>query len=121
MRTINQKDIILCDFGDDGVGSEQQNVRPSLIVSNNMNNRFSNTLIVCPITSRKKKQLPTHYTITNDKYPFLQRKENIVLCEQIRCVSRDRLQMSLGCIDDEDWENILERIKINFKNIEIYS
>jgi mRNA interferase MazF len=120
MRTINQRDIILCDFGD-GVGSEQKQTRPALIVSNNLNNAFSDTIIVCPITSKRKKELPTHYTLTKDKYDFFDLDSNTVLCEQIRCVSRSRLGMMLGSIDLDDWNGVLERIKINFSQIELFS
>ena len=120
MRTINQKDIILCDFGD-GLGCEQKEVRPALVVSNNLNNAFSDTIIVCPITSKKKKDLPTHYILNKSKYDFFDFEENTVLCEQIRCVSRSRLNMMVGCIDSEDWDGVLERIKINFSQIEMFS
>ena len=120
MRAINQKDIILCDFGE-GVGSEQERVRPALIVSNNLNNTFSDTIIVCPITSQNKKELPTHFVLTNDKYSFLKKDKSIVLCEQIRCVSRQRLGMYLGSIDTDDWNCILKKVKINFSQIEMFS
>lgn len=120
MRTINQRDVILCDFGE-GVGSEQESVRPALIVSNNLNNAYSDTIIVCPITSQKKKELPTHYILTKQDYPFFKRDISTVLCEQIRCVSRERLGMILGSINDNDWNGILEKVKINFSQIEVFS
>lgn len=121
MRTINQKDILLCDFGE-GVGSEQEKTRPALIVSNNLNNAYSDTIIVCPITSQnKKKEFPTHFTLDNIKYPFFTKDNNTVLCEQIRCVSRQRLGQYLGSIDDGDWHDVLEKMKINFSDIEVFS
>ena len=120
MRVINQKDVILCDFGE-GIGSEQRNIRPALIVSNNLNNAFSDIIIVCPITSRNKKELPTHHSLSKDDYDFFKRENNIVLCEQIRCVSRERLGMILGSINDSDWKSVLEKVKINFSQIEVFS
>ena len=120
MRAINQKDVILCDFGE-GIGSEQKNIRPALIVSNNLNNAFSDIIIVCPITSRSKKEMPTHYTLKQSDYDFFKKENNIVLCEQIRCVSRERLGMILGSINDADWTGVLEKVKINFSQIEVFS
>ena len=53
-RQINQRDIYYCDFGDND-GSEQSGERPSLIISNDLGNVNSDTIIVLPITSKKKK------------------------------------------------------------------
>ena len=52
-RQINQRDIYYCDFGDND-GSEQSGERPSLIISNDLGNVNSDTIIVLPITSKKK-------------------------------------------------------------------
>ena len=49
-RQINQRDIYYCDFGDND-GSEQSGERPSLIISNDLGNVNSDTIIVLPITS----------------------------------------------------------------------
>ena len=46
-------DIYMADFGH-GAGSEQEGMRPVLIVQNNAGNQNSPTVIVAPITSRKK-------------------------------------------------------------------
>ena len=53
-RQINQRDVYYCDFGDND-GSEQSGERPSLIISNDLGNVNSDTIIVLPITSKKKK------------------------------------------------------------------
>lgn len=49
------------------IGSEQGGTRPVLIISNDVGNKHSPTVIVAPITSRihTKAKLPTH-TLIND-------------------------------------------------------
>lgn len=80
--------IIKVDFGL-GQGSEQNGIRPAIIVSNNAHNKYSNTLVVVPLTSKCKEFDRTHFSIKrNDK--------NLVgysyaLIEQIRCISVDRV------------------------------
>lgn len=76
-------------------GSEQKGTRPVLIVSNNKNNTHSSTVNVIPITSSSKTTLPTHITI-----PGITNTEviNILLCEQITCVSKSRLKNFCGIL-----------------------
>lgn len=120
MRELLQGDVVFCDFGSNNDGSEQQGVRPSLIVSNNKNNKYSDVVIVIPITSKKKKFLPTHYILYKKDYPWLRFDENTVLTEQIRCVSRQKLQRKLGRINILDLLHIIEKLNINFQSIELY-
>ena len=104
-RQINQRDIYYCDFGDND-GSEQSGERPSLIISNDLGNVNSDTIIVLPITSKKKKDLPIHYILYKDIYPFFKDEENTVLTEQIRCVSKKKLHKKMGQISVEDFNNV---------------
>ena len=76
-------DILYVDFGN-RVGSEQEGIRPCIIVSNNVGNRHSNTITVCPITSVQKKFLPTHIEIYLDK-------KSTILCEQIVTIDKQRI------------------------------
>jgi mRNA interferase MazF len=117
---ILQGDVFLCDFGE-CEGSIQGGLRPCLVVSNNKNNYYSNVVIVVPITSQNKKSyLPMHYMLYKKDYDFFHRKENTVLTEQIRCVNTDMLKKKLGRIDILDLMHIIEKLNINFKEIELY-
>ena len=71
---------------DDGrsVGTEQQNERPAIVVSNNGANKFSNTIEVVFLTTKAKASLPTHTTVTA-------LIKSTALCEQITSVSIERL------------------------------
>ena len=118
-RQINQRDIYYCDFGDND-GSEQSGERPSLIISNDLGNVNSDTIIVLPITSKKKKDLPIHYILYKDIYPFFKDEENTVLTEQIRCVSKKKLHKKMGQISVEDFNNIIMILNVNFKPIKLW-
>ena len=118
-RQINQRDIYYCDFGDND-GSEQSGERPSLIISNDLGNVKSDTIIVLPITSKKKKDLPIHYILYKDIYPFFKDEENTVLTEQIRCVSKKKLHKKMGQISVEDFNNIVMILNVNFKPIRLW-
>ena len=54
-------DVVLIDFGENTIGSEQGGIRPAIIIQNNKGNLFSNTTIVMPCTSNiKHLYQPTH-------------------------------------------------------------
>lgn len=118
-RQINQRDVYYCDFGDND-GSEQSGERPSLIISNDLGNINSDTIIVLPITSKKKKDLPIHYILYKNIYPFFKDEENTVLTEQIRCVSKKKLHKKMGQISVEDFNNIVIILNVNFKPIKLW-
>lgn len=118
-RQINQRDVYYCDFGDND-GSEQSGERPSLIISNDLGNINSDTIIVLPITSKKKKDLPIHYILYKNIYPFFKDEENTVLTEQVRCVSKKKLHKKMGQISVEDFNNIVIILNVNFKPIKLW-
>lgn len=82
------------------IGSEQGGTRPVLIISNDVGNKHSPTVIVAPITSRihTKAKLPTH-TLIND-FEGLD-KNSIILLEQVRTIDKQRLRQYLGMIPDD--------------------
>lgn len=70
------------------VGSEQGGNRPALVVQNDVGNLHSPTIIIAPITSKKKPELPTHIYI--DRGTGL-RKGSVVLLEQLRTIDKARV------------------------------
>ena len=103
-RTIKRGDIFYADLNP-VVGSEQGGTRPVLIISNDIGNRHSPTVIVAAITSRvhTKAKLPTH-TAVND-FEGLD-KDSIILLEQIRTIDKHRLKQYMGLMPD----NIMARV-----------
>lgn len=103
MNTINQFDIAYVDLSG-AVGSEQSNIRPCVIVQNNIGNKYSPTVIVMPLTSAKKKLLPVHVMLFAGKTPGLQ-KDSIVLAEQVRTIDKRRVLETFARVEDRDEQN----------------
>lgn len=114
-REIYQGQIYICDLGNDNIGSEQSGERPCLVIQNNILNATSEIIIVIPITSKRKKVLPTHYILTNQKYNFLS-CDNTVLCECIRSLSKRRIKKLIGQIDNDDLMQILNTKEYAYQN-----
>ena len=87
------------------IGSEQGGTRPVLIISNDIGNKHSPTVIIAAITSRvhTKAKLPTHTAVSN--YEGLD-KDSIILLEQIRTIDKQRLKQYMGMMPD----NIMARV-----------
>lgn len=93
------------------VGSEQDGVRPVLIIQNDVGNRNSPTTIIAPLTSKHGKAvLPTHITLA--KECGLSEK-SLVLLEQIRTVDKCRLLNYIGAVDTETMKQVDDCIKIS--------
>ena len=91
---IKRGEIYFADLGESTIGSVQSGIRPVLVIQNDVGNKFSPTVIVVPITSQKKKMLPTHVII--NKSLGLLPKTSICLCEQITVLSKERLLSYVG-------------------------
>lgn len=77
-------------------GSAQRGYRPAVIVSNNQNNRYSNVVEIVYMTTKPKKELPTHITTRSTG------KLSTVLCEQIYTVSIERLGKCIGQLTESE-------------------
>lgn len=95
--TIKRGDIYYAELNT-VIGSEQGGTRPVLIISNDIGNKHSPTVIIAPITSRvhTKAKLPTH-TLIKD-FDGLD-KNSIILFEQIRTIDKQRLREYLGTLN----------------------
>ena len=70
-------------------GSEQGGHRPALVIQNDLGNLASTVTIVAAITSKlPSKPYPFHVWLD----PHLLPKRSVVLCNQIRTVSKERLE-----------------------------
>ncbi|MBO3325059.1 type II toxin-antitoxin system PemK/MazF family toxin [Clostridium perfringens] len=102
MRTLREElfkrnylrgDIFYADLPDKK-GSEQSGVRPVVIIQNNLGNKYGKTLIVAPITSQDKKELPVHSEIYNIN---LERGSTILL-EQVTTIDKNKVKEFVGHI-----------------------
>ncbi len=110
-RTIRRGDIYYAELNP-VVGSEQGGTRPVLIISNNMGNRHSPTVIIAAITGKTqtKAKLPTHTEVKN--FEGLDR-DSIVLLEQIRTVDKKRLKQYMGMMPTEAMARVDKALAIS--------
>lgn len=93
------------------IGSEQDGIRPVLVVQNNKGNRFSPTIVIIPITSSlTKTNLPTHVRLESTNGL---EKESIALIEQIRTLDKRRLIRKITSISKQDLDLVKDAIKKN--------
>lgn len=84
-------DIYYADLSP-AVGSEQNGMRPVVIIQNNIGNTNGPTLIVAPVSSTIKPYMPTHVYV-----PELRKKTSYCLLEQIRTIDKSRIRSKLVC------------------------
>lgn len=106
---VKRGDVFYADL-DPIIGSEQGGVRPVMVVQNNVGNKYSPTIVVLPISSAKKTNMPTHIRICGSK---MLPKNSIVLAEQIRTIDRNRLQNYVGSVGLEVMEKVDKAVKIS--------
>ncbi|MCG3705710.1 type II toxin-antitoxin system PemK/MazF family toxin [Aliarcobacter butzleri] len=92
---MNQYDIYLADLNPI-IGREQSGTRPVLVISNEYENILDIVTII-PITSLKdgRKIYPNELLIKDEL-----EKPSILLCQQIRTISKDRLIKKLTSISN---------------------
>lgn len=110
-RQVRRGEIYFADMGI-GVGSEQNGVRPVLILQNNVGNRYSPTTIVALITSiSKKMHLPVHHELRKD-FSYLP-QDSVVLLEQIRTIDKKRLRKKVSNLKEEQMKEIDQKLLIS--------
>ncbi|MFW6173759.1 MAG: type II toxin-antitoxin system PemK/MazF family toxin [Elusimicrobiota bacterium] len=86
-------------------GSETGKTRPALIISNNRNNMFSESVTVLPITSNISKVYPFEVFLSNRETNL--KNNSKIKCNQIRTIDKKRLIDLLCTVSLE----ILEKVK----------
>ena len=102
-----QRDIVVVNLYPKK-GDEVGKVRPCIVLSNTLDNRELNTLIVMPLSTK----------LIEDVYPYRVRlsirkslhSESDVLVNQLRTVSKKRVLEYLGQISDNEYAKIKEAL-----------
>lgn len=96
----------------DGVGSEQEGERPFVIIQNNLGNKYSPTLVVALITTKVKRDMPTHVSLTRE---FGLKEDSVVMLEQIRTIDKSRIipESYIGRVDRDSMRKIDEALKVS--------
>lgn len=106
LMDIKWGDVVYVDFTDNSRDSEQNGIRPAIVIQNDKGNEHAPTTIVASITSQEKKPIPTHVMVK--PYQSGLNKVSTIMCEQIRTIDKSRIISKVGHIDTE-W--LIEKIK----------
>ena len=103
-------DVYMADLPDVG-GSIQNGYRPVIVIQNDVGNANSTTVIVVPLTSKLKRNMPTHvYIKSGDGL----KKQSVALCEQIMTISKSWLCHYVTRIEDtETIDKLHQAIKVS--------
>ena len=105
---VERYDVLLVEFSG-AKGSEQDKIRPAVIVSNSDSCKYSPVIIVMPFSSKRKRtKLPTHYIIDNEEGTGLDRK-SLLIGEQPTPIDRCRILKKLGHISSEKSQEEIDK------------
>ncbi len=108
---IKRGDIYYADLNPT-VGCEQGGVRPALIIQNNVGNHFSPTVIAAAITSRRKKDMPTHVLLDEEGTRLF--TDSRIMLEQVRTIERERLKDYVGSANAATMQYVAHAIAVSF-------
>jgi len=104
MYIPKQGDICYMDFAPTK-GHEQTGLRPAVVISRDNYNKYTGLVVLCPITTNKKKFF-MHYELLGTK-----KVKGSVLCEHIRSVDFKARKLSfVEKIEEKELEEIIDII-----------
>ncbi len=128
---VNYGEIWYCDFGYN-IGKEKNKIRPIIVISNNKVNRSEKVVVIAitdadgKLDSNNRPAQSSWYLLyssangatpeNQNAYDFLD-KNSVVQCEEIRSVSKARLDANRGCIgklEDKDMDVIKAKFRKTF-------
>ncbi|NFJ31047.1 type II toxin-antitoxin system PemK/MazF family toxin [Clostridium botulinum] len=108
-------EVWTCELGQN-IGSEENKIRPVIIIQNDTGNQNGPTTIVVPISNRPKK-IAVHISIRNGDFELAKGEKmeitGTVLAEQIRIVSKARLGRHVATLSDKFMQLLDSKIKIS--------
>lgn len=109
LQEVKRGQIVMLDLPTVS-GSVQNGLRPCVIISNNKANKFSPNVIAVPLTSKSKKDMPTHYALQPSRVNGL-KVTSTILAEQILTVSKNAIKRVIGVVEDQHIDNVNRIIK----------
>lgn len=108
---IKRGDLILANL-EPVKGSEQGNIRPCLVIQNEIGNLTSPTTIIATLTSKTAKEFP--FTVFVQKGEGNLPKDSIVQCNQLRTISKEyRIIKKIGALKPETMKKVDEALRIS--------
>jgi mRNA interferase MazF len=107
---IKRGNIYLANL-DPTIGSEINKIRPVVVISNDINNKYSNTISILPITSNTKSIYPFEVFLEAGigNLP----KNSKAKADQIRTIDKLRLIKEVGSLSENHLKLIEEAVKIH--------
>lgn len=112
---VTKWEIYFCNLNP-AEGSEQQGIRPVIIISNNSVNHNLPVSTVIPLSSVSPddKIYPTEIFLPNTITGL--KKDSVAMIQQIRTISHSRLKNKAGMIENDEYkEKILDALKTYFE------
>lgn len=108
---LKRFDIVLVDFGENTIDSEQGGIRPAIIIQNDIGNLHSSTTLVMPLSSNTNKNpyQSTHTLLKKGNGKGL-KCDSLVLGECMRQISEKRIKKYLGAISDIKERKEIKRV-----------
>ncbi len=116
MNFPERGDIYLVSL-DPTIGSEIGKSRPAIVISNNINNEFADTVTIIPVTSKTTKVYPFEVLLKMGEAGLT--KDSKAKCNQIRTVDKKRLFKFLGSINNKKMEEIEKALLIHLGIIDL--
>lgn len=108
-QTIERGDLFWANL-DPTIGVEIQKRRPVIVVSNNAINRYSQLVIVLPITTNLNRFSPSHVLLPKGEGGLQQ--DSKVVTEQIRALDQQRLVSKIGTVSQQ-FLRLIEKAMLN--------
>jgi len=109
---LKQFDILLVNFSPTK-GSEQQGVRPCVVLETNGFRERGSITLVCPLTSNLKKLYSFETKIDPSKANGLSEASKLML-RQIRVIDQARIHKRLGALESKYHDSIRESLRVLF-------
>ncbi len=93
--TIKRYDIYYADLNPT-IGSEIKKIRPVVIVSQDVMNKYLETVVICPLTSKLHPKWRSRLQVTCAK------KKSEIAVDQIRTISKQRLRNKIDALSKSE-------------------
>lgn len=109
---IKKGDIYLVDLNP-VVGSEIGKTRPAIVISNDINNKYAETITIIPVTSSLSKIYPFEVFLEANKNLGLD-KDSKAKINQIRTIDKNRLIQKIGFLTKNLIKDVEKAILVHF-------
>ena len=94
------------------VGAEEGGMRLVVVISNDEINRYTSTVVVAAITSKKIKLNSSRVRFSGENIGLVE-DYYVILLEQIRTLDKIRIKEKMGHIDDEKMKEVDQALQVS--------